>query len=591
MKVKDEEKNIKKVETQNKIVKTKHENTDNLAESKEEIKKDVKIETKQKELEKDVETEKKQKELEKDIETEKKQKELKKDAKKEQEKKEKKEKENTTEFKPIENTEEAKTNKSDVLVIFGILLAIVILLVAVVYGTFSIMTEKSTTIAKGVYIKNIDVSGLTREQAKEKINNYISSVIPEEIKLTHNGFETSLSTSQLSIYFNTDEAVDMAYNIGKTGNIFQKNLTILQTRLSKTTIDPGFSIDMDQLKKDLEDISSKLPDKIIESSCYIDGNKLIITKGKAGKTVKVDDSAKYIKQAINDLKIENNSLELLTEDSTPKEIDLDAVYNEIHKEPVNAYYSQNPYVVHPSENGMDFSITLDEAKNMLKEEKDEYVVPLKVLYPSVTTNMIGTEAFPDLLSEFSTKYAASNKNRTTNLILAAKKINGTVLMPGETFSYNKVVGARTIQAGYKEAPIYVSGRVEDGIGGGICQITTTLYNAVVYANLDIVERSNHQFVPSYAGPSRDATVVYGAIDFKFKNNRDYPIKIACSVSGGIANFKIWGLKSDNDYEVQISSRTTGKTSTAIYSEAYKILKKNGNVVSTTLLSKDTYKRH
>ena len=598
MKVKDEEKNIKKVETQNKIVKTEHETTDNLAESKEEIKKDVKIETNQKGLEKDVETETKQKEIKKDakiekkqedpeknVKTEKKQKELKKDAKKEQEK------ENTTEFKPIENTEEAKTNKSDVLVIFGILLAIVILLVTVVYGTFSIMTEKSTTIAKGVYIKNIDVSGLTREQAKEKINNYISSVIPEEIKLTHNGFETSLSTSQLSIYFNTDEAVDMAYNIGKTGNIFQKNLTILQTRLSKTTIDPGFSIDMDQLKKDLEDISSKLPDKIIESSCYIDGNKLIITKGKAGKTVKVDDSAKYIKQAINDLKIENNSLELLTEDSTPKEIDLDAVYNEIHKEPVNAYYSQNPYVVHPSENGMDFSITLDEAKNMLKEEKDEYVVPLKVLYPSVTTNMIGTEAFPDLLSEFSTKYAASNKNRTTNLILAAKKINGTVLMPGETFSYNKVVGARTIQAGYKEAPIYVSGRVEDGIGGGICQITTTLYNAVVYAKLDIVERSNHQFVPSYAGPSRDATVVYGAIDFKFKNNRDYPIKIACSVSGGIANFKIWGLKSDNDYEVQISSRTTGKTSTAIYSEAYKILKRNGNVVSTTLLSKDTYKRH
>lgn len=598
MKVKDEEKNIKKVETQNKIVKTEHETTDNLAESKEEIKKDVKIETNQKGLEKDVETETKQKEIKKDakiekkqedpeknVKTEKKLKELKKDAKKEQEK------ENTTEFKPIENTKEAKTNKSDVLVIFGILLAIVILLVTVVYGTFSIMTEKSTTIAKGVYIKNIDVSGLTREQAKEKINNYISSVIPEEIKLTHNGFETSLSTSQLSIYFNTDEAVDMAYNIGKTGNIFQKNLTILQTRLSKTTIDPGFSIDMDQLKKDLEDISSKLPDKIIESSCYIDGNKLIITKGKAGKTVKVDDSAKYIKQAINDLKIENNSLELLTEDSTPKEIDLNAVYNEIHKEPVNAYYSQNPYVVHPSENGMDFSITLDEAKNMLKEEKDEYVVPLKVLYPSVTTNMIGTEAFPDLLSEFSTKYAASNKNRTTNLILAAKKINGTVLMPGETFSYNKVVGARTIQAGYKEAPIYVSGRVEDGIGGGICQITTTLYNAVVYANLDIVERSNHQFVPSYAGPSRDATVVYGAIDFKFKNNRDYPIKIACSVSGGIANFKIWGLKSDNDYEVQISSRTTGKTSTAIYSEAYKILKKNGNVVSTTLLSKDTYKRH
>jgi vancomycin resistance protein YoaR len=211
--------------------------------------------------------------------------------------------------------------------------------------------------------------------------------------------------------------------------------------------------------------------------------------------------------------------------------------------------------------------------------------------PNVTTNMIGTEAFPDLLSSYSTNYAASNRNRTTNLILAANKINGTVIMPGETFSYNKVVGARTIAAGYKEAPIYVSGEVVDGVGGGICQITTTLYNAVVYANLEIVQRTNHQFVPSYAPASRDATVVYGSIDFQFKNNRNYPIKLVCSVSGGVANFQIFGLKQEDDCEVEISAYVTGKTSTAIYSEAYKILKRDGNVIGSELLSKDTYKRH
>lgn len=499
--------------------------------------------------------------------------------------------ENSRTFKPLDEQQYKSKTKSDVLTIFAILCFIFVLLSLIIFGTFSFINLTSTKIAKGVYIKGIDVSGLTKEDATKKISSYVSSSIPEEIKLKHNDFETSLSTSQLSIYFNTEEAVNMAYNIGKNGNIFQKNTEILNTLFSKVNIDPGFSIDEEQLKKDLQDISSKLPDKVIESSCYIDDNRLIITKGQAGKSIKVEDSANYITKEINNLNVQNNPLELITEDAYPNQIDLDAVYNEVHKDPVNAYYSQNPYVVHPSENGMDFAISLDDAKNLLQEEKDEYVIPLKVLYPSVTTNMIGTEAFPDLLSEFSTKYAASNKNRTTNLILASKKINGTVLMPGETFSYNKVVGARTIAAGYKEAPIYVSGRVEDGIGGGICQITTTLYNAVLYANLDIVERSNHQFVPSYAGPSRDATVVYGAIDFKFKNNRDYPIKITCSVSGGIANFKIWGLKSDNDYEVQITSRTTGKTATAIYSEAYKTLKKNGAVVSTTLLSKDTYKRH
>lgn len=499
--------------------------------------------------------------------------------------------ENSRTFKPLDEQQYKSKTKSDVLTIFAILCFIFVLLSLIIFGTFSFINLTSTKIAKGVYIKGIDVSGLTKEDATKKISSYVSSSIPEEIKLKHNDFETSLSTSQLSIYFNTEEAVNMAYNIGKNGNIFQKNTEILNTLFSKVNIDPGFSIDEEQLKKDLQDISSKLPDKVIESSCYIDDNRLIITKGQAGKSIKVEDSANYITKEINNLNVQNNPLELITEDAYPNQIDLNAVYNEVHKDPVNAYYSQNPYVVHPSENGMDFAISLDDAKNLLQEEKDEYVIPLKVLYPSVTTNMIGTEAFPDLLSEFSTKYAASNKNRTTNLILASKKINGTVLMPGETFSYNKVVGARTIAAGYKEAPIYVSGRVEDGIGGGICQITTTLYNAVLYANLDIVERSNHQFVPSYAGPSRDATVVYGAIDFKFKNNRDYPIKITCSVSGGIANFKIWGLKSDNDYEVQITSRTTGKTATAIYSEAYKTLKKNGAVVSTTLLSKDTYKRH
>ena len=495
------------------------------------------------------------------------------------------------EFKPLDESSIKQKNNSHSLTIIIILIISIILLLLLTFFTFSMINLKSTTIAKGISIKNIDVSDLSPKDARQKVANYINSSIPEEIQLKHNDFETSLSALQLSIYFNLDKTIDNAYNIGKSGNIFERNLTILKTYFSKTNIDIDFTIDEKQLKHDLEDISTKLPDKMIESSCYIDGNNLIITKGKSGKVVNVDESANYIKQQIKNLNVLNNPLELITTDASPNQIDLDTIYNEIHKDPVNAYFTQNPYVVHPSENGMDFNISLDEAKNLLQEDKDEYIIPLKILYPSVTTNMIGTEAFPDLLSEFSTKYSASNKNRTTNLILASNKINGTVLMPGETFSYNKVVGERTIQTGYKEAPIYVSGRVEDGIGGGICQITTTLYNAVVYANLDIVERSNHQFVPSYAGPSRDATVVYGAIDFKFKNNRDYPIKITCSVSGGIANFKIWGLKSDNDYDVQITSRTTGTTATAIYSEAYKILKKNGNVVSTTLLSKDTYKRH
>jgi len=145
--------------------------------------------------------------------------------------------------------------------------------------------------------------------------------------------------------------------------------------------------------------------------------------------------------------------------------------------------------------------------------------------------------------------------------------------------------------GYKEAAMYVQGEVVDGLGGGICQVTSTLYNAAIYSNLEITQRSNHQFIPSYVTASRDATVVYGLIDFQFKNNRDYPIKISCSVSGGIVNFQIFGLRQEDDPQVEISSYKTSTTATAIYSEAYKILKRDGKIIDKVLLSKDVYKQY
>lgn len=492
----------------------------------------------------------------------------------------------------ITNDYQNKTKKSsDILLIFGFFTFIFILIILISFLAFTTINAKNRNIIKGVYIKGIEVSGLSKEEARKKVAEYINTSIPKEIKLKHNEFETSISPSELSVNFNVNEAIEMAYQIGKDSNIFKNNITILQALFSNINIEPVFTIDKEELKGNLQDISLKLPDRIIENSYYIEDNNLIITKGRTGSIIKIEETANYIENCINNLNVKNNTIELITEEQHPSKMDIDALYNEIHKEPVDAYYTQNPFSVYPSENGIDFGISVEEVKNMIQEENNEYIIPLKTLYPNVTTNMIGTEAFPDLLSEFSTKYATSNRNRTTNLILAANKINGTVVMPGETFSYNKVVGERTIAAGYKEAPIYVSGRVEDGLGGGICQITTTLYNAVLYANLEIIERTNHQFVPSYVTASRDATVVYGAIDFKFKNNRNYPIKITCSVSNGIANFKILGLKTENDYEVEITSRVTGTTSNTIYSEAYKTLKQNGEIISSEMIARDTYKRH
>ena len=485
-----------------------------------------------------------------------------------------------------------KQKSKSVLSIFGMLTGILIIIVLLILIVFTGYNMFNQNIVSGVSIKGVDVSNMSKSDAKYKLDNYLSEVLPQEIKVKHGDFEATLSTSQIAVEFDTKSATNQAFSIGRQGNIFENDFYVLSSMFGKTDIDLNLKLDTDQLSKNLDEMSAQLPDKVTDSSYYIDGNDLIVTPGKTGNVVDVETSIQNIKDAILSLSDLDQPIELAVKTQEPEKIDIEKVHTEIYKEPKDAYYTQDPFTVYPSENGLDFKVSIEEANNILGDQTaDEYTIPLKVLYPNVTTNMIGSEAFPDLLSSFSTKYSVRATARTTNLKLAASKINGTVLMPGETFSYNKVVGARTIAAGYKEAPIYVSGEVVDGLGGGICQITSTLYNAVVYANLDVVERTNHQFVPSYVTASRDATVVYGSLDFKFKNNRNYPIKINCSVSGGIANFQIFGLKQDDDYDVEISSYETGRTATAIYSEAYKILKKDGKVVNKQLLSKDTYKRH
>ena len=298
-----------------------------------------------------------------------------------------------------------------------------------------------------------------------------------------------------------------------------------------------------------------------------------------------------IVSAIQDISYSKSYLNIPTYIQYPDPIDIEQIHDEVYREVEDAYFTTEPYAVFADVTGIDFDI--DKVKKMIDEEPEaeEYIIGLDYTTANVTVNDLGKEAFPDLIATFSTKYVASNVDRTTNLKLAAGKIDGTVIMPGEIFSYNKVVGKRTIAAGYKNAAIYQDGGVTDGLGGGICQISTTLYNAAIAANMEIEERRNHMFVPSYADAGKDATVVWGSTDFKFKNRRDYPIKIETSVSGGIATVSIYGLKTDDEYELSIESRTIKSTATSLVVESYRAYKKDGEIVKRDKLYTDTYKKH
>ncbi|MBX3119103.1 MAG: VanW family protein [Fimbriimonadaceae bacterium] len=156
----------------------------------------------------------------------------------------------------------------------------------------------------------------------------------------------------------------------------------------------------------------------------------------------------------------------------------------------------------------------------------------------------------EVMAEFSTKFPTSQVSRCGNLKLASSKLDGTILMPGETFSFNDTVGQRTLKAGYKLAGVYVNGRHDTGIGGGICQVSTTLYNAVLFSNLKIVERTNHSMPVAYVPVGRDATVDWGTKDFRFQNTLSYPIAISSSYAPGKLTFRVLGQK-DHSLEIKI----------------------------------------
>ena len=175
--------------------------------------------------------------------------------------------------------------KQNKVAIIGIIFLCIVIALLTALIIFSIFTLKSNTIAKGISIKGIDVSGLHKVDARAKVANYINNSFAEEIPLKHNDFDTSLSTTQLGIFFNVDKAIETAYNIGKTGNIFQKDYDIIKALINKPNIDVDFTIDDKLLKHDLTDISNKLPDKVFESSYYIYVNNLVITKFKFVQTI------------------------------------------------------------------------------------------------------------------------------------------------------------------------------------------------------------------------------------------------------------------------------------------------------------------
>lgn len=509
--------------------------------------------------------------------------------------------------KERKNTNNQKSKKKYIML--GIIISIFVIVGILISTVFALLNINNEKIISGVSISGVDVSGLSKEEAKGTIEGLYNIKKEKEIDIKYEDYETSLNPTLMEVNYDIDKAIEEAYQIGRKENIFLSNYDILFTLIGKKNINVNMSLNEELTRQTINDIGVNLPGVVVDSNYSVEDDELIITKGRAGIEIEVDELIEKVKEKLNELNSNEDFIEIPVIQKEPEAIDIDKIHEEVYKEAKDAYYTKDPFVVYPEVEGVDFDV--EAARELLKEDKEEYVIGLTITKPKVTLDQIGSEAFPDQLATFTTRYDVSDVDRSTNLQIACQKINGKVILVGETFSYNQALGPRTVAAGYKNGKIYSGGEVVDGLGGGICQISSTLYNAVLMANLQIVERRNHQFVTSYVAAGRDATVVYGVTDFKFKNTRQYPVRIVASARNGIATVSIYGIKEENEYTFSFSTKTIStipyttqyqedaslsagtetvkqKGANGIITETYITKMLNGKVVSTTLLSKDTY---
>lgn len=327
--------------------------------------------------------------------------------------------------------EKAKESKRKATI--AIMITLIICSLIIFSIIFALLNIRNTNILSGISILNIDVSEMSKEEALQKVNDIINEKLTSDITIKHGSYETVVNTSQFGIKFNIDKAVNKAYNIGKADNIVVNNYKILLTKLFKTNIEPELIIDEEVLQNKIKEISAKLPNAVVENSYYIEGKKLIIVRGKRGNKVESEKFKNILYAQIKDINKKENIIELPVQEADPEPINLEKIRKEIYKEPKDAYIEENPFKVYTHVNGVDFDMSMEEAEKIIEENKQEYEIPLKITIPEKTLADLGEKAFPDQLSTYTTRYNAGNYNRSNNLELAAKAINGTILMQAKHF--------------------------------------------------------------------------------------------------------------------------------------------------------------
>jgi vancomycin resistance protein YoaR len=402
---------------------------------------------------------------------------------------------------------------------------------------------------KNTYINGIDVSKLKASEASLLVENQLKAEYSDaSLMVKADGTTYSVDVSKALCV----DGADAAENILKeTHSFWKRGYYLLKSHFRDTecTVYP----DLESESKLTEIVSASSLGSLTyadEDGYSISDNYLILTKGSG---CYVANQKKLVKTMAKSIDAGDYDTVIKCPVSST-DVDIDAIYESIYTEPQEPTLDpDNDYQVVDAVDGISFD--LEAARNMINAAQvgDEVKIPLINTPASMSTSEYESKLFADQLSTYST-YVEGSDNRKSNVRLAAEFCDETILMPGERFSYNQALGETTEERGFLPGPAYANGESILQIGGGICQVSSTLYNACLYANLEINERHCHPYPSSYAPAGIDATVAWGSCDYIFTNNTDYPIKIYAKYDGSYVTCTIMGTITE-PFKVEMYTET------------------------------------
>ena len=395
----------------------------------------------------------------------------------------------------------------------------------------------SDAVFSNVSVAGIDVSGMSRSEAREAVAQAVSQKAEQAtLKLTHGSWSTQVRASDLANdgYFEEELAVD-AYLAGKD-NFLTYGFQYLRHLLGGgSTVELTLNYDrVEQPALDaiLAQAQKELGSDSIMATYVIEGENLVMTKGRTDVSIDKGETAMAVYNAFEDEVFPalfrgeepDVTVEMVVGEVPAQPPEFELLHHTLYAEVAEPTYDKETKTVTDHTVGIDFDVNALKSAYEAAAEGETFSIPLTVTQPKDTKAAYEKKLFANVLGTATSKVSGS-ANRKSNVKLSAQACNGVILLPGEVFSYNNTTGSRSPDKGYLPAPTYNAGASVDDVGGGICQTSSTIYYALLHTTLEVVERQNHSYATGYVPDGMDATVFFGSLDFRFKNNTNYPVKV------------------------------------------------------------------